>query len=88
MALSSLQMTEIKTELFKKAQSGRDHFSIGVISNMGILDNLEAYWEKADKVDSCYFCQNLAKYNDVAQIEQTYQMVGVCERHSFKGLTS
>jgi hypothetical protein len=55
---------------------------------MGILDNLEAYWEKADKVESCYFCQNMAKYNDVAQIEQTYQMVGVCERHSFKGLIS
>jgi hypothetical protein len=52
---------------------------------MGILDNFEAYLEQ---VESCYFCQNMAKYNDVAQIEQTYQMVGVCERHSFKGLIS
>lgn len=75
--------------LFKKAQSGRDHFSIGVISNMGILDNLEAYWEKTEKVESCHFCQNLAKYSDVAEVDQNkYTMVGVCERHSFKGLTS
>jgi hypothetical protein len=53
-----------------------------------MIDNLCKYWEETDKVDSCYFCHNLAKYYDVAQIEQTYQIVSVCEHHSFKGLTS
>ena len=53
-----------------------------------MINNLEDYLENVDKVESCFFCHNMAKYNDVAQIEQTYQMVGVCECHSFKGLTS
>lgn len=58
-------------------------------SNMGILDNLEAYLEKADKTESCHFCQGKAKYNDVVELDQsTYDVVGVCERHSFKGLSS
>jgi hypothetical protein len=56
---------------------------------MGILDNLEAYLEKADKTESCHFCQGRAKYNDVVELDQsTYDVVGVCEIHSFKGLSS
>jgi superfamily II helicase len=56
---------------------------------MGILDNFEAYLEKAENTESCHFCQGRAKYNDVVELDQsTYDVVGVCERHSFKGLSS
>jgi hypothetical protein len=52
---------------------------------MGILDNFEAYLEQAEK---CHYCQAMATYNDLAEINQTYQIVGVCACHSFKGLIS
>jgi len=56
---------------------------------MGILDNLEAYLEKAEQYEKCYYCQNKAKYDDLAKLDQsTYDVVGVCEIHSFKGLSS
>ena len=57
--------------------------------NMGILDNLEAYLEKTEETEKCHYCQHTAKYNDVAEIDQTkYKLVGVCECHSYKGLSS
>ena len=56
---------------------------------MGILDNLEAYLEKAENRESCHFCQGMAKYDDIAEIDMNrYDMVSVCERHAFKGLSS
>jgi hypothetical protein len=57
---------------------------------MGILDNLESYLEKAEEqeTDKCHYCQALAIYNDLAEVEQNYQIVGVCACHSFKGLSS
>jgi len=55
---------------------------------MGILDNLESYLEKAEQAEKCHYCQNMAKYDDLAEIDQTYKVVGVCECHSFKGLVS
>jgi hypothetical protein len=55
---------------------------------MGFLDNLEAYLEKAEETEKCHYCQNKAKYDDIAQVDQTYDIVGVCECHSFKGLSS
>jgi hypothetical protein len=55
---------------------------------MGILDNLESYLEKAEQAEKCHYCNNIAKYNDLAEIDQTYDVVGVCECHSFKGLSS
>jgi hypothetical protein len=56
--------------------------------SMGILDNFEAYIEKADKTDKCHYCQAVATYNDLAEIDQTYKIVGVCACHSYKGLVS
>jgi superfamily II helicase len=56
---------------------------------MGILDNLEAALEKAEQAELCYYCKNKAKYEDIAEIEHTrYDVVGVCECHSYKGLVS
>ena len=55
---------------------------------MGILNNLEAYLENAEQPEKCHYCNNIAKYNDLAEIDQTYDIVGVCECHSFKGLSS
>lgn len=56
---------------------------------MGILDNLEAYWEKAEETEKCHYCNNIAKYNDLAEIDKSkYDIVGVCECHAFKGLSS
>jgi hypothetical protein len=55
---------------------------------MGILDNLEAYLEKAENTDRCHYCQAIATYNDLAEIDKTYKVVGVCACHSFKGLSS
>lgn len=52
---------------------------------MGILDNLEAYLEQADK---CHYCQAMAIYDDIAEVDRNYQVVGVCACHSFKGLIS
>ena len=54
---------------------------------MGILDNLEAYLE-AEIKEKCYYCQAIATYNDIAEIDRTYKVVGVCACHSFKGLSS
>ncbi len=55
---------------------------------MGILDNLEAYME-AEEAEKCYYCQSKAKYTDIAPIDESkYDIVGVCECHSFKGLSS
>ena len=56
---------------------------------MAILDNLEAYLEKAGDAEKCHYCHHIAKYNDIAQVDQAkYKLVGVCECHSFKGLSS
>jgi molybdopterin-guanine dinucleotide biosynthesis protein A len=80
-------MTEIKTALFKKAQSGRDHFSIGVISNMGILDNLEAYLEYTQ--DQCFYCHKRSKYTDIAPKDsQSFMNVSVCQDHFVQDVTS
>lgn len=38
--------------------------------------------------DKCHYCQAIAIYNDLAEVEKTYQIVGVCACHSFKGLSS
>lgn len=55
---------------------------------MGILDNLEAALE-AEDTEKCYYCQKAAKYNDLAEVDTCrYDVVGVCECHSFKGLSS
>jgi hypothetical protein len=55
---------------------------------MGILDNLEAYLE-AEPKEKCHYCQAIAKYNDLAEVDKdSYQVVGVCACHSFKGLSS
>ena len=56
--------------------------------DMGILDNFEAYLEAAETKEKCHYCQAIATYNDLATIDQTYQIVGVCACHSFKGLSS
>ena len=59
------------------------------ISNMGILDNLEAYLEAGETKEKCHYCQSIAKYNDLAEVDKdSYQVVGVCACHSFKGLSS
>ena len=56
---------------------------------MGILDNLEAYLEKAENRESCHFCQGMAKYDDIAEIDMNrYDMVSVCDIHAYKGLVS
>lgn len=56
---------------------------------MGILDNFEAYLEAEEQeAEKCHYCQALAIYNDLAEVEQNYQIVGVCACHSFKGLSS
>lgn len=55
---------------------------------MGILDNLEAYLDKAEEAEKCHYCQAMATYNDIAEIDRNYQIVGVCACHSFKGLIS
>jgi hypothetical protein len=56
---------------------------------MGILDNFEAYVEWAEKTDKCHYCQAIAKYNDLAEVDKdSYKVVGVCACHSFKGLSS
>jgi len=55
---------------------------------MGILDNLEFYLEKAGDTEKCHYCQAIATYNDLAEVDRTYKIVGVCACHSFKGLYS
>ena len=55
--------------------------------DMGILDNFEAYLE-AEEQEKCHYCQALATYNDLAEVDRNYQIVGVCGCHSFKGLSS
>ena len=57
---------------------------------MGILDNFEAYaeWAEKQETEKCHYCQAVATYNDLAEVDQTYQIVGVCACHSFKGLSS
>ena len=55
---------------------------------MGILDNFEAYLEAAETKEKCYYCQAIATYNDIAEVDRNYQIVGVCACHSYKGLVS
>ena len=50
------------------------------------MDN--SYLEKAGDTEKCHYCQAMATYNDLAEIDKTYQIVGVCACHSFKGLIS
>ena len=52
---------------------------------MAILNNLEAYVNNTEK---CHYCKALATYNDLAKVNKTYQIVGVCACHSYKGLSS
>jgi hypothetical protein len=55
---------------------------------MSILDNLEASLDKAEPTEKCHYCKAMAIYDDLAQINKTYQVVGVCACHSYKGLSS
>jgi hypothetical protein len=62
---------------------------------MSILDNLEAYLEarynidpEAENKERCHYCKAMAIYDDLAQVNKTYQVVGVCACHSYKGLSS
>ncbi len=58
---------------------------------MGILDNLESYLEQAEQAeqeDKCHYCQAVATYNDLAEVDKIYQIVGVCACHSYNGLVS
>ena len=55
---------------------------------MAILDNLEAYFDRAEESEKCHYCKALATYNDLAKVNKTYQVVGVCACHSYKGLSS
>ena len=55
---------------------------------MSFLDNLEAYMDTVESKEKCYYCQALATYNDIAEVDRNYQIVGVCACHSFKGLSS
>jgi len=45
---------------------------------MAILENLEAYLESSEL---CHYCQNKAKYTDVAQVNESYAIVGICKCH-------
>lgn len=54
---------------------------------MSILDNLEAYLE-AEETEKCHYCQAVATYNDLAEVDKIYQIVGVCACHSYNGLVS
>lgn len=57
--------------------------------SMGILDNFEIFIEKSEETEKCHYCQGKAKYIDIAEVnKQKYDVVGVCECHSFKGLSS
>jgi hypothetical protein len=62
---------------------------------MAILDNLEAYLEarynidpETENTERCHYCKAMAIYDDLAQVNKTYQIVGVCACHSYKGLSS
>jgi hypothetical protein len=57
---------------------------------MGILDNFEAYveWAENQNTEKCHYCQAIATYNDLAEVDRNYKIVGVCACHSFKGLSS
>lgn len=53
---------------------------------MGILDNLEAYMDIDPEL--CHYCKNKAKYTDVAKVDQSYDIVGVCQCHFVPEVTS
>jgi len=53
---------------------------------MSFLDNLEAYMDITE--EKCHYCKAIATYNDLAEVDQTYQVVGVCACHAYKGLVS
>lgn len=56
---------------------------------MAILDNFEEYFEaQLNETELCHYCKAMATYNDLAKVDQTYQIVGVCACHSFKGLSA
>ena len=51
-----------------------------------IMDNNDINLTEPEK---CYYCSKAAKYNDLAEVDTCrYDVVGVCECHSFKGLSS
>jgi hypothetical protein len=58
--------------------------------DMGILDNFEAYLEKAEEqeIQTCHYCKAIATYNDLAEVDRNYQIVGVCGCHAYQGLSS
>lgn len=43
---------------------------------------------EVQETDKCHYCQAIAVYNDLAEVEQNYQIVGVCACHQFQGLSS
>jgi hypothetical protein len=52
-----------------------------------IMDNNDI--NLAEETEKCHYCQKAAKYNDLAEVDTCrYDVVGVCECHSFKGLSS
>lgn len=54
----------------------------------GMVDNSE-YPEKAEKTDKCHYCQAIATYNDLAEVDKnSYKIVGVCICHAYSGLSS
>lgn len=50
--------------------------------------NFEEDLEAAGQTEKCHYCQAIAIYNDLAEVEKNYQIVGVCACHAFKGLSS
>lgn len=54
----------------------------------GAMDDDMATFSVIKKIEKCHYCQALAKYNDLAEVDRTYKIVGVCACHSYKGLSS
>ena len=51
-------------------------------------DDMTSVDIKHEITDKCYYCEEAAKYDDTIELNQTYFMAGVCEKHAFKGLVS
>ena len=44
---------------------------------------------KAEETELCHYCQNKAKYTDVAETDQDkYEVVGICQCHLVLDVTS
>ena len=44
--------------------------------------------DKAEEPEKCHYCKAIATYNDIAEVDRNYKIVGVCECHAYKGLVS